>query len=119
MYPRFVSFKDSEFASKFLKLYQEEGLCVIQDVFTKEECDLWVSSILKDFESFGTGLDHNDMKSWTTENLPPQTRPGLFQTISNLQVMWDVRTNVKLQEIFKLIYFSLTNETSNDFIVFQ
>ena len=113
-----VSLQDLHFNEKCLELYQQDGFCVIQDVFTQEECNQWIESILLFFTQLGTGIDLNNVKeTWITNNLP-QTRTGLFQSIvSNMQTVWNIRSHPNIQKIFEMIYSNLHEKEIKDFIV--
>ncbi len=114
-----VDFKDSDFITKCSQQFKSEGYCVITNVFTKEQCDIWISNILQFFVSLNTGIDLENIKeTWKIENLPPQTRSDLFQTlISNIQSVWDIRSHPNVAHIFKIMYSHLRNKEISDFIV--
>ena len=89
MYPS-ISINDPKFKSKLVSTFKKNGVAVINDVFTNKECKTYMNSILNDFIKLNSDIDKNNIEgTWTTYNLPPQTRPGLFQTlVSNFQAVW-------------------------------
>jgi hypothetical protein len=114
-----VSFRDPEFAAKCVERYQREGFCVVQDVFEANECTDWFESILKFFASLGSGIDLANLEeTWISENLPPQTRAGLYQALcGNIQAVWDIRSHPNVQAIFKTLYSHFRGQEIKDFIV--
>jgi hypothetical protein len=96
-----------------------DGVVVINDVFMTKECNTYMNSIIDDFANLGTGIDKNNIaETWTTYNLPPQTRPGLFQALmSNTETVWTVRSHPNVKKIFTSLYSNLCNEEVDDFIV--
>ncbi len=113
-----VSFQEPAFIEKCITLFEQDGFCVIQDVFTNSECNNWIHSIMDFFESLGTGIDRTNLtKTWISENLP-QTRTGLFQAlVSNIQAVWDIRSHLNVQKIFQIIYSHLHEKDVTNFIV--
>lgn len=114
-----LNINDSEFATRLLNIYKEYGFAIISDVYTKDECRGWIEDIIGYFESLGTGVDRqNILKTWKESNLPPQTRPGLFQALcSNLSSTWQVRSHPGTRKIFESIYSGLRGCQIKDFIV--
>lgn len=117
-YFKSVSFNDDNFESKVMTNFLEDGLVVITDVLNPNECDMYVDKIINYFEKLGTGVDRNKLSSWIPENLPPQTRPGLFQSlVSNIPAIWDIRSHDNIRKIFEIVYSSLRKREMKDFIV--
>lgn len=117
-----ISINDDEFEAKLIKLFREEGLVVVNDVFTDDECNNWMDEILDYFQKLGTGIDvKTDKKikeTWTQYNLPPQTRSGMFQSlVSNIPACWSVRSHDNVSRINKVLYEDLRNETIDKFMV--
>jgi len=114
-----ISINDPEFKQKLIHEYTTNGLAVINDVLLDQECDIAMTNIIDDFVKLGSGIDKDNIENtWTTFNLPPQTRPGLFQAMmSNLQQVWDIRSNEKIKNIFEILYSHLRNKEVKDFIV--
>ena len=114
-----ISYNDNNFIEKLITEFKKNGIVVINDILTDEECDQHVDNIVDDFCNLGSGIDKNNIKNtWIDENLPPQTRPGLFQAlIGNLNSVWTIRSNNKIHNIFKLLYSNLRDKHVDDFIV--
>ena len=118
MYPS-ISYDDDDFFDKLLVNIKRDGLVVVTNVFDVDECDNLVNDIVAVFENLGTGIDRNKIeKTWTPYNLPPQTRAGLFQALmSNLEPVWQIRSNRKIGKIFRKFYSDFRGEPQRDFIV--
>lgn len=116
IYSKPISYLDADFASKLCTTFVEDGLAVITDIMDKPSCDKHVSDIMQSFTDLNTGIDIKDIKNtWTDFNLPPQTRPGLFQTtMSNIKPVWIIRTDPKIKNIFKILYSKLRNKNYSD-----
>lgn len=119
VYDKTISFHDPDFATKLIKIYTEDGVAVICDVFSETECNNWLNDMVTYIESLKTGVDRNKIaKTWTTEALPPQTRPGLFQALlSNMPTVWEVRGDPRVKLLFTLLYSALRNKKVDEFIV--
>ena len=118
MYPS-ISYNDGNFFEKLVQEFQEKGIVVINDIMTNEECDLIVDSIVDDFCNLGSGISKDNISgTWIDKNLPPQTRPGLFQAlVGNLSSVWTIRTHGKIKSIFQRLYSHLRGQQIDDFIV--
>lgn len=118
MYPS-ISYNDKDFVGKLVDEFKKNGIVVINDIMTDNECDQYVDNIIDDFCKLDSGVDKQDIKNtWLDKNLPPQTRPGLFQALmGNLSSVWKIRTNEKINNIFKLLYSNLRGRQIDDFIV--
>lgn len=117
-----ISYDDADFSNKLIDAFKNDGVVVISNVFTKLECDNYVDNIVTNIENLGTGVKRTRCKdTWLDENLPPQTRPGLFQTcLANLEPVWKIRANEKIFNIFSTLYSNLRNKelkSYSDFIV--
>lgn len=118
MYPS-VSFTDPKFAKKIIRKFKSDGVVVITDVFTKSTCDKYMNRIINNFVKLDTGIDKDDISNtWIPYNLPPQTRPGLFQAlVSNFPAVWSIRSHPNVRSIFEILYSDLRGEQITDFIV--
>ena len=114
-----VPLSDPNFDKKLCKIYRKHGVAVITGVYTSEFCDDCMDDIVTYFEGMGTGVDRNDLKkTWIRENLPPQTRPGMFQTlVGHFQSVWNIRGHKNTRKIFTSIYSDLEGKQIDDFIV--
>lgn len=118
MYPA-ISFTDPNFKTKLVNDFKANGLAVISDVFTDVQCDTHMDGILSDFIKLGTGIDLNNLAAtWTTFNLAPMTRTGLFQAlVGNLKDVWAIRANDNIRTIFETLYSDVRGKEIKDFIV--
>lgn len=104
---------------KLPTLLKQYGVVVIENVFTNKECNEWMESILNDFEKIGKDIDKDDSEAWSKakENLPPQTRYGLYQALmGNLPAVWKIRKHKHMLPIFKKLYTDLRKKEINDYI---
>jgi hypothetical protein len=114
-----IKYGEENFDTKLVDLFKQYGVVVITDVMDKNICDEKVTEIIKNFEMIGSVKKFNS-RNWVDENLPPQTRPGLFQAlVSNFKPVWDIRSNDGISSIFEILYSNLRNKkyTIDDFIV--
>lgn len=121
MYPS-ISINDPNFKNKLIQNFTANGIVVVNDVFSDNECTTYMDSILGDFVKLGTGIDLTDTntikKTWTDYKLPPQTRPGLFQsTMSNCGAVWTIRSHDNVKLIFETLYSHTKKKEVKDFIV--
>merc|ERR1711879_243314 len=89
----------------------KDGVVVIENIFSKQECDDYMERTHQSFQRLGTGInDHKISSNWQRKNLPPQTRSGLFQSImGHIPPVWEVRRNENIINIFKNLYSKLRN----------
>ena len=113
-----LSLNDPLLEEKLPNMFREHGTVIITDVFTKKFCAEKMDEIVFSFENLGTGVDRNRLvETWTRDNLPPQTRPGMFQTImGHIQPVWDIRGHPNVRRIFEVIYSNLRGKPTTDFI---
>lgn len=117
-YYKSISFNSEDFEKKVCRTLREDGVVVINDVLTVDECDGHMDDILLNFEKLETGIKANDISTWSKNRLPPQTRTGLFQALmSNQQSVWNVRSHQNIEKIFQIVYSDLRGRTIDDFIV--
>lgn len=116
-----ISFSDPDFESKLIRLFRSDGVVAITDVMSKEQCDKYMDGLVSIAENLDTGVDRrNCKKTWLDENLPPQTRAGLFQcAFSNSETVWKIRSDTNILKIFSVLYSDLREkkfESYNNFI---
>lgn len=94
---------DYDELSKKLKEY---GVVVIDNFYNKQRCDQAMDQIITSIEKIGSGVDRIDIKgTWKAENLPPQTRAGMFQGIlCNHPVIWKMRNDKELHHVWHEVY---------------
>ena len=112
-----VDYNSDTFSKDLCEIYQKYGVAIIENVFTKEYCDEIMDYLVFLFESLNTGVDRNDIKTWIKENLPPQTRPGLYQNLMGHTIpVWKMRTDPNVKNIFQILYSYLRGKKVTKFI---
>ena len=67
---------DFDKATDFIK---ENGYLIINNFFSKSQCDEYVAKTINAFQTINPELDHTNKDKWKSSDLPPQTRTGMFQ----------------------------------------
>ena len=118
-YPTLSFENTKEFETTLLKLYKAYGVVVITNVFTPEYCLEAMDSIVSDICSLNSHMNMENLKeTWNRDYLPPQTRPGLFQSLcSNFSKVWEIRSNEKVKFLFSSLYSGLREKKIKHFIV--
>lgn len=91
---------------KVISDIKNDGLVVIDNIYTKQECDQIMDETLNVFEKLGTNVDRNKInKTWKNEMLPCQSKFGMFHSVmGHMPSVWKVRKNEKIENIFRAIY---------------
>lgn len=92
---------------------KKDGVVVVTGAFSKRECDDSVESIVSSMERLGSGVSRTELETtWEDGNrLPPQTRPGLFQTLVGcFRAPWEIRTHKNVARTFYALYARLRGE---------
>lgn len=108
--PRFYKpdFGDEIKVDEIATALKEQGVIVITDFFTKEFCNDKMERMVSSLEKLGSGVDRHNMDTWIFENLPPQTRPGMYQgIIANNPEVWEIRNNEEYKTLFREMYLRL------------
>ncbi len=113
-----VKYGDTNFIENVYQTLMQEGLVIVTDIFTLNESDHYMDQIVTSFEKLGSGLNrHKIQETWKTENLPPQTRAGMYQSImSNSNYVWELRTHPRVKEIFQGLYSNICEEEITKFV---
>lgn len=61
-------------------ILEEYGVCVINNFFSDEECDMWFNNLKNWLINLDIGLT-NDPKTWKLKNMPLGPRYGIYQSI--------------------------------------
>ena len=79
---------------------------MVKSVITPEKAKLYQQKALEWLSSFDTSLDLNDPSTWTTENLPFQSKVNTFNKygVAHEKFMWDARMEPKILEAFARIW---------------
>ena len=99
--------------------FKENGYVVIENLYTKEKCNQLISRTVNAFETINPDLSHESISSWKKDNLPPQTRTGMYQSlVCHISPVTEVRNDEKYKKIFREIYSRIkTNYTVEDDLV--
>lgn len=101
-----------QFATKEqLQRLRNEGILVIEDVFSAEECDKHCRNLILEMMRLSPDLKVNmetgvaDTATWKACNLPPGPRSGLLQSVvSVFPTVMELRTDDRVRYIFKRAY---------------
>jgi ectoine hydroxylase-related dioxygenase (phytanoyl-CoA dioxygenase family) len=104
---------------KLTEQFKENGYVVIENLYTKEYCDDLITQTVEAFEKINPDLNHKNKYTWKKNNLPPQTRTGMFQSlVCHLTPVKRVRNDEKYKKIFREIYSRIkTNYSVQDDLV--
>lgn len=84
---------------------QKYGYCVVENVFTKKECENTIDGIWKWLEGLGTGIKKNDRTTWNNKSWPYALHQGMIQyTLGQEEFMWKVREHINVLYLFYQIY---------------
>lgn len=96
--------------SKIPEILKKYGVVVIENVYSKQECDDMMNDVVTSIEQLGSGIDRNDVKTWKKENLPPQTRIGMHQNfLSHLPTVHNIRSDPKYKKLWEIAYDEFKN----------
>eukprot|EP01104_Vermistella_antarctica_P006280 TRINITY_DN16995_c0_g1_i1.p1 TRINITY_DN16995_c0_g1~~TRINITY_DN16995_c0_g1_i1.p1 ORF type:complete len:368 (-),score=55.62 TRINITY_DN16995_c0_g1_i1:59-1162(-) len=110
-----LCYDQDNFATELPRLFRENGVVVIEGVFTDGEADRLMDSLVGSFEKLTVGMDRSKIKTWQGPNALPQTRPGLFQALmSNIPPVWEIRSNDRVFNIFRTLYTNLRRKGDGD-----
>lgn len=94
-----VSCRSDNFIVNVIKCMEEYGTVVITDIYDSEQ------SIELSEQIINSILTICKLTKWTMDDLPPQTKPGLFHMLfANLHQVWEIRQNPLIVNIFKQLY---------------
>eukprot|EP00008_Paramoeba_atlantica_P008884 CAMPEP_0201495730 /NCGR_PEP_ID=MMETSP0151_2-20130828/55691_1 /ASSEMBLY_ACC=CAM_ASM_000257 /TAXON_ID=200890 /ORGANISM="Paramoeba atlantica, Strain 621/1 / CCAP 1560/9" /LENGTH=272 /DNA_ID=CAMNT_0047884985 /DNA_START=57 /DNA_END=872 /DNA_ORIENTATION=+ len=95
---------------------QEDGVVVIEGVFTPGECSDFCDQIAQSLAKLCPQLAPRDKKTWTQANLPSGPRSGLFQSlVANFPVVWEIRSDPRIRQIFTSAYSGLRGYPVEEF----
>ena len=114
-----VSYTDPEFGSKIGPIMKEYGVLVIEDVFSPDQCNLWMNDFVSAFQNISPSLKIDSGKNlrytWLDEAMFPQTRKGLHQR-GYSYLSWPVRQDPKVHEIFCNLYSHLKQKPIQELV---
>jgi hypothetical protein len=84
----------------------KEGYVVIRDILTTTERNDLLHLFKKEFNSVSPNFNFSDKTTWNKYTFPGMFGKGIcsFNGFGQSDFMWSLRTNIKIQEIFKQIY---------------
>ena len=115
-----VSIDDPDYKTKVIDIIREHGVVIINNVFSNEECDESMDELFESMSKLsGNVIKRKNWKTeWNRQNLPPQTRIGLFQSlVGNFPQVWKLRSDPRMNKIFTEIYSDLRGKAVTDFSV--
>lgn len=85
---------------------RHHGYVVIRGVLSQDEVQCTREQVARDFHALSPEFNPDDvLGTWKPENLPPQTRPGMFQSlVGNLPSAWKVRSHDNVRKVFKMMH---------------
>ena len=91
--------------SKYFNQLEIEGYTVIPNVICNSQANEYINSIWNWLESLQTGIQREDPSTWKSKNWPISIH-GIIQhyMAGQSKVVWDVRTNPKIINIFKELW---------------
>jgi len=89
---------------KLLHDLDENGFCVIENIFTEEQCLHHISAIWDWFEKLGTGIDRNNPHTWNDNNWIPSDKGIIKFFVGYTQFIWNIKTNENVMNVFKCIW---------------
>lgn len=98
-------FKPEEIDS-WKKYLEEHGYVVIKNVLSSEEREYGLSLFKQDLATVSSRFDFDDTTTWSIDTCPLMFGKGMavFNGFGQSDFMWHLRTNTKIQSIFKTIY---------------
>jgi len=84
---------------------RQYGYCVVEDVFTKQECIETINSMWKWLENLETGIHRNNSKTWINDNWPPHLHQGMIHhSIAHEEFIWKNREHPNIIKVFSQIF---------------
>lgn len=90
---------------EWLAELEEKGYCVVPGVLSRSKSSEYVSKFWDWLESFHTGVDRSNPKTWTCSKLPHNSH-GIIQhfAIGHAQFVWDIRSEDSVIDVFSKIW---------------
>lgn len=92
------------FSSEIKRNLKENGYCLIP-IFPQERAEFYLERIYDRFETFYSGFDRKDPKTWQNDYLPANIN-GFYQhyRLGHEQFIWDLRTEPGIINSFAKLY---------------
>ena len=112
-----VDFNDQERATKLTQYLKENGVVVVKNVFTNDECDTFMNHMVSGMQKISPELStetYNKLKStWKDRDIMPQVRKGLHQQGYSF-LGWPVRGSSQVSQIFREAYSGVRGYEINE-----
>jgi hypothetical protein len=101
-----IDFSSAAFAAQVQAALRDDGVVVIENVLSVDECNATVSGIAEGIHAINPAVAvSGSPRGWTREHLPAGPRHGMMQSlVSNLPCVWALRTHPRLRTIFEAAY---------------
>ena len=101
--PTLFSLDNSE---GWLEYLEENGFVVVKDILTNDEREQGLSIFKQDMAKVSPRFDFDDSSTWGIDTCPLMFGKGMavFNGFGQSDFMWHLRTNSKIQSIFKQLY---------------
>ena len=110
-----LNFQSQEWVSLAPKLLKKYGVLVINNVFSEKECTELMTEMINQVSTICPELKQKG--KWTDAYTPPGPRSGLYQnTVGHIPVVWKVRTDERIREIFTVLYSGIREKKIKDFV---
>jgi ectoine hydroxylase-related dioxygenase (phytanoyl-CoA dioxygenase family) len=84
---------------------REYGYCIVENVFTNEECQDYINGCWDWLEGLDTGIDRNNNKTWNNNNWVLNYKQGMIShTVSHSEFLWKVREHDNVINLYNQIY---------------
>lgn len=96
--------------SETLRIINQYGMCIVEDVLDNTECDYYASEMFRAFSHITANMrvpfNISDMSTWSTikELLPIRGMLYQWYGLGQSQFVWNVRCNPKILSVFAHIY---------------
>jgi hypothetical protein len=112
-----VAYNAPDAAAAITRSLRENGVVVITGVFPSEFVDAAARALVTALEGLSDGVSHKDLRTWREEQLPPQTRFGLFQSrLGSTAAAWRVRAHPAVRDVFTKVYSGLRGARVEEFV---
>ena len=88
-----------------LPILKQHGYCVVENVFSKNECTDTIVKMWDWLEGLKTGINRKDITTWSNKNWPISMRQGMIQnTLAHEEFMWEIREHPNVLKIYEQIF---------------
>eukprot|EP01147_Barroeca_monosierra_P007107 gene7107-437_t len=111
-----VHFQSDTLQDSITSALKREGVVVVENVFSPEECDAYMEGIVNSLRLL---CDDSNLSidTWVNSKLPSGTRSGMMQSlVGHLPIVWKVRSDNRIYKIFRAVYSGLRNRDIDRFV---